>query len=198
MEKPIARTARHVRDVSLVRMGQVAGVAALGVSALFGGLEEAPQPALPQLDPGERHEGPQLSVTVERALLFDDLRPLPDPPPGHQLLAVTAEIENLDTVPAGAISDALVLHDTSGFAPVDPKPSTALISDPGLAVELQPGVPERVVFVWTVPAEGEPAEIDLIVRDKTLVTDPVLFAGPTWLDPHPAVRVVVPLVEGET
>lgn len=195
----------RVGQVPAVRLGQLGAIAVLGVSALFGGLDEVTPPGLPGLAPGTVHEGPQLHVAVDKAVLADTLPPLPDPEEGQRYLAVGTTIENRDVRPAAALGETLVLESVTGYEVVEPAPDVALISDGSSPVELQPGMKDRVAFVWLVePAEAnddEPADeptVEIVVQDKTLITETTVMFGPTWIDPLPAARVMLPLEEAES
>ena len=72
----------------------------LAVSAVFGGLDDAPVPAAPVIEAGDTHAGSELTVTVTEALLIDAFpEQLVVPEEGGRLLVVRAVVENTTTEP---------------------------------------------------------------------------------------------------
>ncbi|HEX5857402.1 MAG TPA: hypothetical protein VFY91_04760 [Microbacterium sp.] len=169
----------------------------LAATAAFGGLADAPAPAVASLDLGEPHTSAQLTVQVEDVVLVDDFPELSlDLQPGERALIVLAHVTNEWTRPlyagAGGSSD---LADTvrvgvealEGVGPV----AIARVDDAVTSPLLQPGLRVPLAFIWAVPrsaVEGGDA-VDVRVFDQSLYTGEVVTAGQWWDDPALAVTV---------
>lgn len=168
----------------------------LAVTAAFGGLSPvvAVEQPLSALRGGEVHSSPQLSVTVQRAILVDRLtasRAFPEP--GERLLVVLVELENawtrpLTTTGADGIQHVLRLdgdgRDATSVVREDDQTPTPL---------LQPGVPALVAFTWTVPETAYRAgdEIGILLQDGALQVGRLLYSGERWGQYAPAAVVTV-------
>lgn len=172
-------------------------VAFLTVTAAFGGLATAAEPEPPVIDAGDAHVNDQLSLTIERAVLIDELGEAGAyPEPGQRVLAVIATAENRWTqpLPTGggfSVSDAVRIP-ALGDVPPD---SVARLDDATIGPYLQPGVPAELVLTWIVDADAfsgdETVRLDL--RDETLITGKLVAAGQWWDDPVTAAHVDVAL-----
>lgn len=147
----------------------------LAVSAAFGGLADAPVQALPQLAAGESVTGAQLRVAVNRVVLVDSL---PEqyivPEDGGRLLIVVATVENVFTQPvatssSGAGSNLRPMGVAGVDADTEPV-AVIIVSDGTRGAQLQPGIPERLAYVWEVPrdavADGDDVRVDIF--DKVM------------------------------
>jgi hypothetical protein len=182
------------QKLTVKRMSQFALVVTLVGSASFGGLREVEEPGPSTLAPDERHVGAQLAVEVHRVITVDSLPPIPDPGDGERIVAVVATVENLsDRTITGGLADTFLLDDVSGVENTEPASYVGLVRDGTGFPHIQPGVPDRLVFAWNAAAEAVPASVTVVVREKTLVNDPLTLHGPTWLFPSPAAIVEVPV-----
>lgn len=168
----------------------------LAATAAFGGLATAQEPGPVELAVGEEHRNDQLAVTVQRAVLIDEL---PEAgitvEPGQRVLALIVDAENLWTEPLStarghSVRDAVVLEQGSGVVEAD---EVARPDDGTFGPWLQPGVPATVVLVWAVDARRYRAgqELRFVVRDETLYTASFVASGRSWEDPVPAAHVTV-------
>jgi hypothetical protein len=165
----------------------------LAVTAAFGGLATAASPALTELEPGEPHTTDQRSLTVQRAVLIDELPGSgASPEDGERVLVLVTDIENRWTEPLAA-SDFDSIGNTDGidgtFA-VDglddhSRRGTARLDDATGSPWLQPGVPATIVYAWPVEtgryAEGD--ELDITLYDTTLTTGSFVLNGQWWDEP---------------
>lgn len=172
----------------------------LAATAAFGGLNDVPAEAktLEELGTGETHTSPQLAITVQRAVLIDELSgtgAFPDEEKGERLLVLLVEVENrwdrpLATFGSEGVQRAVLLEGddraADGVVREDDQTSTPW---------LQPGVPALIAFSWVVPGDayagGEPLRI--VLSDATLYQAQLLSSGESWVDRTPAAVVTIPL-----
>ncbi|WP_307041448.1 hypothetical protein [Agromyces ramosus] len=173
----------------------------LAATAAFGGLATAAAEGPVELDAGEEHRNDQLAITVQRAVLIDDLAEAGVTiEPGQRVLAVVVEVENrwtraLPTTPGNSVSSSVVLAEGPGLGR---EPGGVAHYDDSTALPwLQPGVPTTVVLAWAVDqsdyADGE--ELHLVLNDETLFTGSFVVSGQSWEDPEPAAIVTVRITD---
>lgn len=161
----------------------------LGVSAVFGGLDDAPVQAAPVIAPGDTRVGSELTVTVDRAQLIDAL---PEqylvPEEGDRLLVVRATVENTTTAPIRLSiveADSIRVTGVTGLTPADPPTDILVIDDGSDRVVVQPGVPVEVAFIWEVAggtvAAGDSIQVQLL--DRVLISEGELTYGGLYGDP---------------
>lgn len=161
----------------------------LGLSALFGGLDDAPVQAAPVIATDERHVGSELTVTVSQALLIDAF---PEqhvvPAEGERLLVVRALVENTTTEPIRlntVDSDRIRVAGVPGLPRAAPPFDILVVDDGSDEVVAQSGVPVEVVFIWKVAgdavAEGDAIEVQLL--DRVLISEGQLTYGGLYDDP---------------
>ena len=175
----------------------------LAATAAFGGLADAPAPAVASLALGEAHTSAQLTVEVEDVVLVDDFPELfLDLEPGRRALVVLAHVTNEWTQPlhAGSGSDSdLVDTVRVGVDQLDEEAPIAIarVDDASTSPLLQPGLRVPLAFVWSVPrsaiAGGD--SVDVRVFDQTLYTGQVVTAGQWWDDPALAVTVAATVTD---
>ncbi|WP_163634206.1 hypothetical protein [Microbacterium sp. B35-04] len=173
----------------------IATGAFLLVTAAFGGLATASPPAPARLEPGDAHVTAERSLTVQRAVLIDEL---PDagvlPEAGERVFAIVADVENEWDRPvsagSGGIGDSLTVEG------IDSDVSAARYDDTTLSPQMQPHVPARIVFAWAVPADAFAAddEVPVTLYARSLYTGSFVTTGQWWTDP---VRDAVVTVEVE-
>lgn len=172
-------------------------VAALGLflaaTAAFGGLADAPAAAekpLAQLEPGDTHDTGQLKITLDRAVLIDELSgsgtvPIKD---GHErVLVVTGTIENPGDTVLYSSSFATKQLEIEGLPEKRPneddvEASVARLDDATLSPLIQPGLAVEVAFTWPVPDDLLQAGDDLHVTISDLT-----WFEPSFLMQQPAV-----------
>ncbi|TFC45324.1 MULTISPECIES: hypothetical protein [Cryobacterium] len=161
----------------------------LGLSAVFGGLSDAPVQAAPVIAAGERHVGSELTVTVSQALLIDAFpEQLLVPAEGNRLLVVRAMVDNTTTeaIRLGtAESDRIRVGGVPGLPEAEPPTRVLVIDDGSGTVFAQPGVPVEVVFIWEVAgdavAKGDSIDVQLL--DRVLISEGELTYGGLYDDP---------------
>lgn len=175
----------------------------LAVTAAFGGLATAATPSLAVLEPGEAHVTDQRSLTIERAVLVDELPEAgvyPDPDENQRVLAVVATVENPWTAPQTASA-------TSGFSvsafaesvsvgELPAKESANVRYDDSTSGPwMQPGVPFELVMAWIVDADAyaDGDELEITLNTLSLYTASFVAEGEWWQDPTPSARMTLTL-----
>lgn len=176
----------------------LAGIATglfLLATAAFGGLATAAPPELAQLEPGEPHVTDQRSLTVQRAVLIDEL---PEAgvsvEEGERVLALVVDVENAWDEPqrsfgADSIGDSFAVE---GMDP-DADSSVARLDDATKGPILQPGVPAELVYAWAVDADDYAAgdELAVTLRELSLYTGSFVMTGQTWTDAVAAATMIL-------
>lgn len=198
-----AERARWVsRAWDRVPTGWFAGIltaAFLTATAAFGGLAEAAVPPVPELNAGQTHQNEQFALTVERAVLIDEL---PEAgvtvEAGERVLALVLTAENVwdraqPSAGSGGITAAVRIPEL-GDVPAD---SVARFDDTTVSPYLQPRVPAQLVLAWAVDAERfDTAEnVDIELRDLSLRTGALVVSGQWWDTPVTAARMSVGLTD---
>lgn len=171
----------------------------LAVTAAFGGLATAAAEGPVELDAGVQHRNDQLAITVQRAVLIDELAEAGvTVEPGQRVLAVVVDVENrwtraLPTTRGNSVSSSVALAEGPSGEPG----GVAHYDDSTARPWLQPGVPTTVVLAWAVDrfdfADGD--ELRVVLNDETLYTGSFVLSGQTWEDPVPAAIVTVPITD---
>lgn len=157
-----------------------AGALALAGSAAFGGLKAAPE-EIPQVEPGTAIAAGRFEVTIDRAVVVKDLKPVFSPDEGGFLLAVVAKVNLTDDLGDPPSLSLLQLVDVPGV-PANARPmGTANMRDSTMNPILQPNQPEEVVYVWKLPKATEvPAEVHLKVEKTTYDKESKLTHYEVW------------------
>ncbi|MEO8527712.1 MAG: hypothetical protein ABI435_01405 [Pseudolysinimonas sp.] len=181
----------------------VVGVAAIaGVVAIpLGGWDtvQLQSAVIPEQPVGEPYVGHRLSTSIDDAYLTDAS---PDghseADPGQTFLVVEATMEAVRTEPEFPLGDTdFYAFTIPGVLELGtPIPildySTVLKRDGTFGPSLIPGVPDTVVFVFTVPvtafAGGDVVHIGVTDASPEKAN---LFSGTRWVKPHVAVEVSI-------
>jgi hypothetical protein len=168
-----------------------AGVGAvfLGASALFHGLAPVPSPPPATIRPGTAIDAGPIRVTIVDAVVLSSQDGLDTDKPGDRWFGVVATVEVTGKDSFNDVSWILRVPHVAGLTSVEPQ-SELLVRDATVMSYLNPGMPERVAFLWeqssSVPV---PAVVDVDVFAETLTPDSLNGDTPTWLDP--ALQAVV-------
>jgi hypothetical protein len=167
----------------------------LAATAAFGGLATAAPPEIDRLEPGEAHITDQRSLTIQRAVLIDEL---PEagvyPEPGQRVFALVADVENRWDRPASVTSRDAIRGSFSvdGIEP-ETTMQAARLEDESSVIALQPGVSTKIVFAWAVDADqftgGE--RVDVALNDMSLYTGSFVIEGQSWDSPVTTAAVTV-------
>lgn len=205
--EPSGRAHRLARISDRVPTGWFAGiltVAFLGVTAAFGGLDATAAPTVSELEAGDTHENAQFALTVERAVLIDELPEAGiflEEDSGQRVLAVVLTAENVWTE-AQAATNANGTQGVVGSVRIAelgdaPAESIARFDDTTISPYLQPGVPAQLVLTWAVDAErfAEGDELHVELRDFSLYTGRLITYGQSWQDPVDAAVLTLDLTD---
>jgi hypothetical protein len=195
--KPVSRLHSTLDRIPTSWATGVLTLAFLTVTAAFGGLAAAAQPALPELAAGDEHVSEQLALTIERGVLIDEF---PEAgvtvEPGQRVLALVVDAENRWTAPLStgsgqSVAAAIRVGELGDIAPA----SVARLDDGGMLPWLQPRVPAQLVVTWAVDADDFDDGDDLLLdlRDLTLATGQFVTAGEYWTTPVVAAHATVTL-----
>lgn len=162
----------------------------LGVSALFGGLDEADlssrQP--PVVPAGEEIVRDELTTIVHSAYVGDVAPGYSfEPEEGNVYLVVEATVTNNARVTTVTFSELIRVDQLE--EPVALR--TARLVDGSGLPQANPGVPTGVGFVWEVP-EGSVSPGDtvrLTITAKSFTADGDVTFGSYWSDPQPTAFV---------
>lgn len=169
----------------------IAGAAViLGVSALFGGLDDADLSSRepPVVAADEEIARDELSTIVHSASLTD-LAPgySFEPDEGNTYLVVEATVTNNARVTTTAFTDLLQFDWLE-----DPLATrTVRLIDGSGVPQANPGIPTAVAFVWEIPearvSTGD--SVRLTVMAKSFTADGDVTFGSYWSDPRPTAFV---------
>lgn len=182
------------RVPTLVWIGAVALVA-VGVIALFGGLDEAEATIdvgeLEELAVGVASGGDPTDVavlSVERTTVIPEL--YLEAEPGQELIVIEVDAENTWDRTTVGIRDSVLLELDGETVEAD---RVLVSSDLAAVAMLPPRVPTRITLIWPMPvgAIGEIATV--LVTDGVFVPEPVLLDAPYWRDLGPRWAVEAPV-----
>ncbi|MGZ0712490.1 hypothetical protein ACWPKO_29545 (plasmid) [Coraliomargarita sp. W4R53] len=183
----------------------------LAVTASFGGLATAAEPAGPdEISAGEEHVNDQLAITVQRAVLLDEF-----PEAGisieddERVLAVQVDIRNEWTQPlvasrGSSVAESILIESRTletlddAEATSDAQASSfARLDDATVSPWLQPGVDATLVLTWAISPDEytDGDDLHVALNDMTLYTGSFVAEGQWWIDPIAAAIVTVPIVD---
>ena len=182
------------RIPTLVWIG-AAALVAVGVIALFGGLEEAEARVdvleLEALEIGVKSGGAPTDVTV-----FSVTRATTVPgtwveaEPGQELMVIEVDAENTWDRTTVGVRSVVLLEIDGEMVEAD----RVLVSADFAAVSsLPPRVATRLTLIWPVPLGTIGDVATVLVTDSEFVPDPVLLDAPYWRDLGPRWAVEVPV-----
>jgi hypothetical protein len=148
----------------LVLLGLVA--VAVGALALTGGLDQVPQPPpapLPTVAAAQMVDAGPWQAGVTNAVATTDLGQYKPRTKGNWLLAVAVRIDlrSPDSLPATRMTGIASLPELAGLIAGDPI-AMALVRDGSSLAFLNPGLPERVAYIFEVAA-GTPVPKQVVV-----------------------------------
>lgn len=159
----------------------------LAATAAFGGMQPVEAASPVELAAGERHEGPMVALTLERAVLIDDFVEAganADEEAGERVLAIVLTAENVSDRPVQTLGsvfgEVLSLESMPDLA----REGAARMDDATIGPTLQPGVPAEVVVSWVVPGDAFAGgdEIRVRLHDHMLRVGASVVFGEYWDD----------------
>ncbi|GAA1143590.1 hypothetical protein GCM10009630_47450 [Kribbella jejuensis] len=158
-----------------------AGVVLLAISAIFGGLKKAGD-EIPQVDPGTAIDAGQFEVTIQRAVIVPDLKPLFTPDPGGVLIAIVTKLKVTDDTGTTPPPDLIRLIGVPGVKDTAEPMGSTNLRDATMNPVLTPDAAEDVAYVWQLPKGTKlPTEVDLTVQGYEHEDESILDHHEKWL-----------------
>lgn len=167
-------------------------------TAAFGGLATAVEPPLAQLETATAHVTDMRSLTVERAVLIDELPGSgTTPEDGQRVLALIVDVENHWTEPLSSVDGLNGIEASFSVAGLGEPSSSARMDDATISPWLQPGVPAQLVYTWAVDADDYAAgdTLELTLYDLSLYTASFVQKGTYWQEPVPSAALTVTITD---
>lgn len=183
---------RRAKALPLKSITRIAVVVVLAGSAAFGGLADAAQPPIAELELGRPHPGSPLTITVRGVSVVDALPGnSAEPEPGQSFLRVRAELVNEWDEPLLRPLDTVRVSGIDGLDAAAEAEMVLYGADGDDLLLLQPGVPTVVDLVWSVnTADARPgSRVTVELFDLSLYTFTAVAVGQEWSDPTLAVTV---------
>ncbi|MFD4838541.1 hypothetical protein ACFWP0_13620 [Achromobacter sp. NPDC058515] len=173
----------------LAGVGSLAAAASVALYAAYGKVNRAPEPVFgpgAAIQTGQWHLVPRRAWTTGAKVYDVPVKA------GTTALVVEADLTNRS---AESSVDYLGLLRWNAPAGVSAgKPMVVGVRDAQQMPYLQPGLPERVAFVWMLPpAAAAPAQAAFAVQSKTYKPVDNLYGAPGWFNPANVGRVELPV-----
>lgn len=160
-------------------VGGIGTIAALAVGGVLGAFDAIQKPAV-VLEPGQPVEtGPWVvrplrAYTVDKGVYGLPLKA------GEKALVFEAEMTNRTAVSS---KDYFTTFQSTGGT--DDKPFVVLVRDSTMSPALQPGLPERMAYIWGLPADATtPDRFVLAVNGEIYKRRDNLYGVPGWYNEH--------------
>ena len=172
-----------------VGVGTIAAVLVAGLLGAFGAL---PKPPAPLLLAGSPIETGQWRVTPQQAYVAGErIYDLPVKP-DQQALVLEVDMTNR-TAESSKDYFSLFQVATPLGAGLE-TPFVVLVRDAKLSPELQPGMAERMAYVWMLPRSvALPADLSFAINTQIYKRQDNLYGMPGWFNEHELGRVSVPV-----
>jgi hypothetical protein len=188
------RLIARVLGMPVTRLSAAAGVVALGISGLFGGLDPV-DPGMPTVPLNTVDKGSPWNVTVTGVRVVGELEPLRLKDQGDHWIAVLATVEITADESRNDLNDVVRIPEVDGLL-ADTEQGRGrpdyvyLMRDAVNGPYLHPGLPEKLAFIWEQRASTPvPATATVEIWGKTRRADS-LTGHQEWLDA--GARAVVP------
>ncbi|WP_447920247.1 hypothetical protein [Achromobacter aegrifaciens] len=175
---------------SLAGIGSLLAAASIALYGAYGKLNRASEPVYTA---GASIQTGQWQVVPRRAWSASTAKVYGVPvKPGTTALVVEADLTNRT---AESSADYLgLLRWNAPPAAAAAKPMVVGLRDTQQMPYLQPGLPERMAFVWMLPpTAAAPARTALAVQSKTYKPVDNLYGAPGWFNPANVGRIELPV-----
>lgn len=171
--------------------GGIGTFAALAVGGALGMFDAVQKPVI-VLEPGQPVETGPWEVRPLRAYTVDKgVYGLPLKA-GEKALVFEAEMKNRTALSS---KDYFTTFKATGGT--DDRPYIVLVRDSSMSPALQPGLPERMAYVWGLPAGATPPErLVLAVNGEIYKKRDNLYGVPGWYNEHVIGTVAMPVGAG--
>jgi hypothetical protein len=163
--------------VPLRWLGLAIGGIVLGISGLFGGLDDVGEPSIDKVDFGQKVEGSPFHVTLHSVRVVDEVPHIKHKEPNSRWIVVEATVENIDNETVGlfVINRSIRIAGVDGVKKRDADSNieeypdnVVLVRDSGLIVQVMPALPIRVAFLWEQAASAPaPKNVEVLVIRMT-------------------------------
>jgi hypothetical protein len=167
-------------------------IAAILVAGLLGAFGALPKPEIEQFAPDSTIETGQWLIKPLRAYVGEER--VYGVPVKHDEKAVIFEVELANRTAESSNDYLKAIQPAAPLADIAEKLMVVLIRDQTLVPELQPGLPERMAYIWTLPKDrAVPDPISFVVNTQIYKARDNLYGTPGWFNRHAAGTISLPL-----
>jgi len=188
---------RYARKVPFRWFAGALAAIGLGVSALFHGLAPVPAAETPTVAIGKVIDAGPWTVTIVDTRLVSSSEGLTTTTAGNHWFGVVATVDDTTNDSREDLGDIMRLSHVAGLTEAAPQ-RILLANDATDVGFLNPGMPERVAFLWEQASSAPlPAKAQIVIYGKTLRKNS-LDATTDWLSPHVVADVTAPVLDKRT
>ncbi|CAB5517441.1 hypothetical protein LMG26857_06536 [Achromobacter anxifer] len=190
------RVLQSLRARVVASLAGIGSLLAAGSIALYGAYGKLNRASEPVYSASASIRTGQWQVVPRRAWTSSDPKVYGVPvKPGDTALVVEADLTNRTAESSADYLGVLRWNAPAGVAAG--KPMVVGLRDVQQMPYLQPGLPERMAFVWTLPASAPvPAQAAWSVQSKTYKPVDNLYGAPGWFNPVYIGRIELPVAAG--
>lgn len=173
-------------------MAGLGSFAALGVAFALGAFEAAGKQELPQISAGQSMEAGKWLIKPLKAWVTDQKIYGTTPKEGQKILLFEVELTNRTIQSDSGYSNIFQLPSTVGAKAETPM--VYLARDESSLPDLQPGMMEKVVYLWRMPADAIPKDnVEFVIEAWRFKLRNNLTGTPGWWNKDIAGSVALPL-----
>jgi hypothetical protein len=170
--------------------------AALAVAVALGVSDARSPNEIPRIVSGQQLDAGKWQITPLKVWVTDQkiygLTPKPDQK------ALVLEVELLNRTTQSDKGYYSTFHLPAEIEAKAEKPMIYLARDEALMPSLQPGLVEKMAYVWLMPATAVPkGSVELNIDADIFKLRDNLFGAPGWWGKHTAGKVTLPVAEGQ-
>jgi len=170
--------------------------AALAVAVALGVFEAQPPAAVGQILPGQSLDAGKWRIKPLKAWVTD--QKIHGLTPKADQKALVLEVELMNRTTRSDKSYYSTVHLPPGIGTKAEKPMIYLVRDDALMPSLQPGLPEKMAYVWLMPATAIPeGRIDFSIEAEKFKPRDNLYGMPGWFNPYTAAKASLALAGGQ-
>jgi len=170
--------------------------AALVVAVTLGVFEAQPQAAISQILPGQSLDAGKWRIKPLKAWVTDQKIHGLTPKADQKALVLEVELTNRTT--RSDKSYYSTVHLPPGIGAKAEKPMIYLVRDDALMPSLQPGLPEKMAYVWLMPATAIPKDtVELSFDADIFKRSDNLYGAPGWWGKRVAAKASLALAGGQ-
>jgi hypothetical protein len=174
----------------------IGSLAALGVAFALGAFEAADKTELPQIAAGQSLDAGKWLIKPLRAWVTDQKIYGIMPKAGEKALVFEAEMLNRSVQSDNGYGNTFLLP--PAIADKAETPMAYLERDASVLPDLQPGMAEKIIYIWRMPADSVPKDnLELNIEAWKFKLRNNLTGAPGWWSKAIAGTVRLPLSAGE-